>query len=138
MIISWKQGGDPVSELSVIEQAGGGLYRFAMDLGLDPNDRYVLGANGFRIENPMCYTTQGIARLLVRHGPLWVATNAPEPHIRVITGMNGQTVRINDPAPQGIGKKAIMEFNEFFGAMESLGATELNQPSPVYVAYLKA
>lgn len=68
-------------------------------------------------------------------GPRWVATWAPGPHIRVVTGMNGTTLSINDPWPVGQGDRYACSF-DVFGTMEELGGRELNQPSPVYVAHL--
>jgi hypothetical protein len=51
--------------------------------------------------------------------------------------MNGGTLFINDPWPVDIGSQYSRSFTQFFGAMENLGARELSQPSPVYVAWLR-
>jgi hypothetical protein len=78
-----------------------------------------------------------VHRLLERNGPLWAASWAPGPHIRVITGLDSGTLYINDPAPVGAGAQYENRFNDFFGAMEDLGARERDQPWPVYLAYLR-
>ena len=136
MILGWKQ--QMCIPDTVIAQNPGGLsYMTSYATGLDPNDRYILEANGFGIESPQCYTPAGIESLLQRKGPLWVATWAPGPHIRVVTGMSGTTLNINDPAPVNTGSKYTRSFANFFGAMENLGGRELSERSPVYVAYLR-
>ena len=50
--------------------------------------------------------------------------------------MSGNTLWINDPAPMNHGSQYTRAFSQFFGAMEELGASEMNEPNPVYVAYL--
>jgi ABC-type bacteriocin/lantibiotic exporter with double-glycine peptidase domain len=136
MILGWKNQQSIPDE--VIAQNPGGLsYMTSYTQGLDPNDRYILQANGFDVDPPQCYMPSAINDLLRAKGPLWVATWAPGPHIRVVTGMNGDNVSINDPAPVNGGSQYTMTFSRFFGAMENLGARELAQRAPVYVAYLK-
>ncbi|MGH8597994.1 MAG: papain-like cysteine protease family protein, partial [Gammaproteobacteria bacterium] len=68
--------------------------------------------------------------------PLWVASAAPAPHIRVVVGYNGSTFFINDPGPVNHGSQYTASFGDFFGAMETLGFRELKERSPVYVAWL--
>jgi ABC-type bacteriocin/lantibiotic exporter with double-glycine peptidase domain len=135
MILGWKYRMS-IPDESIARNPGGLSYMTSYAKGLDPNDKYILHRNGFRLEPPLCYTPKGILLLLRKHGPLWVATWAPGPHIRVVTGMKGNNVSINDPAPVNIGSKYSMSFSKFFGAMEKLGSREMKQPSPVYVAYL--
>ena len=55
----------------------------------------------------------------------------------MVTGILGNTVYINDPAPVGKGSQYTKSFAQFFGSMENLGAREQNQKAPVYVAYLR-
>jgi hypothetical protein len=68
---------------------------------------------------------------------LWVASAAPAPHIRVVSGIEGSLLHIKDPAPVNKGSSYARAFTLFFGKMEKLGEQENNQPNPVYVAYLK-
>jgi hypothetical protein len=89
------------------------------------------------MEAPMCYTPSLVHDRLEAQGPLWVASAVPSPHIRVIRGMEGGMLHVNDPAPVNHGRQYTRSFNLFFGRMEALGGQELNQPNPVYVAYLQ-
>ena len=135
MIVGWKRRMSIPDEI-IARNPGGINYMTSYLKGLDPNDKYILELHGFHIEPPQCYTRAAISSLLRNHGPLWVATWAPGPHIRVITGMVGDFLLINDPFPVGAGSKYTRRFKRFFGAMEALGARELQERSPVYVAYL--
>ncbi|MFQ5650918.1 MAG: papain-like cysteine protease family protein [bacterium] len=135
MILGWKNRACYADEM-IARNPGGLNYMTSYANGLDPNDKHILRTNGFEVEPPMCYTVEGIEGLLRSHGPLWVATWAPGPHIRVVTGLNGNTLSINDPAPVNLGSTYSRPFSQFFGRMEALGAREMNEPSPVYVAYL--
>jgi len=136
MILGWKRGMS-IPDTVIAKNPGGLNYMTSYAQGLDPNDKYILEANGFGIESPQCYTTEGINSLLTKKGPLWVATWAPGPHIRVVTGMVAVTLFVNDPAPVNVGSHYLRRFNDFFGAMEQLGMRELKEQSPVYVAYLR-
>ena len=136
MILKWKYG-DDYTDVMIADNPGGLSYMTSMTSGLDPNDKTILRENGFILDFPMCYTPELIDRMLLVHGPLWVATWAPGPHIRVVTGIMGNTVYINDPWPVGVGSIYSQPFDQFFGAMEELGSFEMSEPSPVYVAYLR-
>jgi papain like cysteine protease AvrRpt2 len=144
MILSWQNQAsfDP----GMIAANPGGLsYVPSLQSGLDPNDRYILERNGFSLEAPQCYAPSAIFDLLTSTGPLWVASlvalsgagPSPVPHIRVVTGMEGSRLFINDPWPVNRGASYTRLFGDFFGQMESLGARELSERSPVYVAYLE-
>jgi hypothetical protein len=65
-----------------------------------------------------------------------VASRAPKPRIRVVTGMSGQLLYIHDPGPVGAGSQYSGAFSRFFGAVEKLGEKELKQHGPIYVAYV--
>lgn len=135
MILGWKNQAsyDP----SRIATNQGGLnYEPSLQSGLDPNDRYILGRNGFRLEPAQCYMPQAIRALLERFGPLWLAGWAPGPHIRVVTGFDQGQIHINDPWPVNTGARYSRQFQVIFGQMESLGAREMGEPNPVYVAHL--
>lgn len=135
MILGWKNSAsfDPAM---IAANPGGLNYEPSLTTGLDPNDRYILEQNGFELEPPQCYMLSRIQQLIDSNGPLWVASAAPAPHIRVVTGYKGDQMYINDPAPVNRGSQYTSSFSRFFGAMEELGSQELSEPSPVYVAYL--
>ena len=137
MILSWKNSASFDPGL-IAANPGGVSYVPSLTNGLDPNDRYILERNGFAVEPPQCYLPSAIRGLLSDAGPLWVATWAPGPHIRVVTGMENANLSVNDPWPVNKGARYQRPFNTFFGRMENLGARELNEPNPVYVAYLKS
>ncbi|MCG8093853.1 MAG: hypothetical protein JAZ17_09540 [Candidatus Thiodiazotropha endolucinida] len=136
MILGWKRKMSIPDEI-IAKNFGGKNYMTSYANGLNPNDKHILHTNGFEIDAPQCYTINTIHNLLTQKGPLWVATWAPGPHIRVVTGLTGNTLFINDPAPVGRGSKYSRAFSRFFGAMENLGSRETHQHSPVYVAYLR-
>ncbi len=135
MILAWRDQAsyDP---LLIAQNAGGPSYLPSYSNGLDPNDSYILRRNGFEVLAPQCFTLGAIKSLLETYGPLWVATWAPGPHIRVVRGLINRAVYINDPAPVNRGSRYTQSFRTFFGAMEELGARELSQPAPIYVAHL--
>lgn len=145
MILGWKNQAcfDPGL---IASNPGGPSYVPSLTNGLDPNDRYILERNGFELEAPSCYLPSGIRSLLDTYGPLWLAglvrlsgVANPVPHIRVVTGFDQGRVYVNDPWPVGRGARQIRSFNQVFvGQMEALGADELKEPSPVYVAHLAA
>lgn len=137
MILGWKDQAcfDP----QLIAANNGGLnYMPSFVRGLDPNDRHILERNGFLLDAPQCYMLTSVQALIDSHGPLWVASAAPAPHIRVVTGYDGQNLYINDPGPVNSGSRYVASFRSFFGQMETLGAQELKQKAPVYVAYLSS
>jgi hypothetical protein len=136
MILGWKEQAsfDPTR---IAANPGGLNYMPSLVNGLDPNDSYILEQNGFSLERPMCYTRERIEGLLTDYGPLWVAGAVPTPHIRVVTGLDGGQVLVNDPAPVSVGKRYRRHIESFFGQMETLGRQELAHPTPVYVAHLR-
>jgi len=135
MILSWKNQAS-FSPAMIAFNPGGMNYTPSLASGLDPNDRYILERNGFALEPPQCYMLSAVQNLIDDHGPLWVASAVPSPHIRVVTGYQGGALYINDPWPVNQGRRYTRSFETFFGEMESLGADELGEPAPVYVAYL--
>jgi hypothetical protein len=134
MILSWKNQAS-FDQSMIAANPGGPSYLPSMAGGLDPNDRYILQRNGFVLDAPQCYTMSLIKSMLEANGPLWVAGAAPAPHIRVVTGYEGELLHINDPGPVNRGSQYAWSFTRFFGEMENLGAQELGEPNPVYVAY---
>lgn len=135
MILGWRDNAS-YSDALLAANYGGTNYAPMMLSGLDPNDRYILQRNGFTLEAPQCYTLRGVKQLLQHYGPLWVATAAPSPHIRVVTGIDGHFVLVNDPAPVGSGSSYRVSFEHFFGQMETLGSQEIKEKNPVYLAHL--
>ena len=136
MILAWRDQASYDPGL-IARNPGGVNYMPSMQQGLDPNDTYILKVNGFEPLAPQCFEPEAISHLLLTYGPLWVASWAPGPHIRVVTGLAGDQVYINDPAPVNKGSQYILPFNTFFGAMEDLGQRESAQAAPVYVARLR-
>lgn len=136
MIMSWNNQAsyDPQT---IARNPGGTNYMPSFRNGLDPNDRYILERNGFTLEYPQCYTLQAVQSLLRYAGPLWFASLAPAPHIRVIRGFQGDQLVVNDPGPVNRGSQYNRSYTSLFGQMEALGASELTQASPVYVAYME-
>ncbi|HET9646252.1 MAG TPA: papain-like cysteine protease family protein [Burkholderiaceae bacterium] len=140
MILSWKNQAsfDPAN---IAANSGGPSYVPQLASGLDPNDRYILERNGFVVEPPQCYSLTAV-QAMIDNGPLWVASYAPlpplgnGPHIRVVTGYEGGRLYVNDPWPVNRGARYTRSFSNFFGQMETLGAREMKEPSPVYVAYV--
>jgi len=135
MILAWKNQASYDPRL-IAANNGGSSYMPAFVNGLDPNDHYILRRNGFAMDAPQCYSLAAVTALLDARGPLWLASAAPEPHIRVVTGYRGQQLMVNDPAPVGSGSRYAAAFQDLFGQMETLGARERIEPTPVYVAYL--
>ena len=135
MILGWRNR-QSVSQRAIASNFGGPSYMPQLTSGLNPNDRYILERNGFTLDAPMCYSPSLIESMLDSYGPLWVASAVPSAHIRVVTGLDNGVLYINDPWPVSRGAKYTRSFSQFFGAMETLGAVEVGQPSPIYVAYL--
>jgi len=137
MILGWRDQMCIPDEV-IARNPGGTSYMTSMTTGLDPNDVYILNRNGFEIVPAQCYgSTAPIIQLLSTYGPLWVATWAPGPHIRVVRGLVGETVHICDPAPVNQGSQYTMSFRNFFGAMENLASREMRERSPAYIARLR-
>jgi hypothetical protein len=90
-------------------------------------------------ESPVCYTVQGFADLL-RRGPLWIASDVGEAHVRVVHGISGDgtpdgtQVFINDPWPVNSGASYTRTFRTLAQEMEGLGEDELSFARPIYVA----
>lgn len=148
MILGWRDSAS-YSDTGIATDFGGLSYLPQMKTGLDPNDIYILRRYGFDTEAPQCYLPNAVYMLLSQYGPLWLASSVPGAHIRVITGMDDgysetSTVYINDPWEKGMqvfqssnkGAQYSMTFGDLMSQYERLGASELNQPLPVYVAHL--
>lgn len=118
--------------------------------GLPPNDREVMNLWGFVPEPPQTYTVDAFADLLRNYGPLWVASAEPGPHIRVVTGIQGDgtpdgtLLYINDPWEQGMtifrpnnrGSQYTETYRQFVEKQSTLGGQEINLNAPIYVAHL--
>ncbi len=112
--------------------------------GLSPDDTTMFSYWGLVKEYPACYTVQGFRNLL-QHGPLWVASEEPGPHIRVVSGISGDgtpdgtLVHINDPWEKGMtafvstnrGSTYTETYTEFMRRRESLGLTEIKIPGAI-------
>jgi hypothetical protein len=119
----------------------------SLQTGLDPNATRSLRHWGFRTLPPMTYTEEGFARTVRMYGPLWVACDVrfpgasrSSPHIRVVTDVRDlqspMMLKVNDPGPVGMGSAYEESYTEFVRKNEMLGAEELREPSPIYIAYL--
>ncbi len=113
MILGWKHQAS-YSDQMIAQNPGGLNYMTSYHSGLDPNDRYILRRNGFTVDNPMCYLPATINSRLTTYGPLWVATWAPGPHIRVVTGMIGDMLMIADPAPLSHRSQTTASDDDYF------------------------
>jgi hypothetical protein len=110
MILSWKEKKSYYTPDLIAKECG---YTQNREAGLAPNDTGPLTYWGFKWLAPQSLTIDGLYRLLMVKGPLWVATKSPfpppngplVPHIRVVTGMKPHAdahrtiIYINDPAP---------------------------------------
>jgi hypothetical protein len=150
MIVAWKRR-ISIDPFMVATNPGGISYLQQFHhAGLNPNDTTILRRWGFVVEAPQSYTVAGFADLLHRYGPLWVAAAVPGPHIRVVTGFqpatpeNNSIVAINDPwevgmqafRPNNRGSRYTRSYLRFTREVSRLGRSELDEPSPVYVAHL--
>jgi hypothetical protein len=149
MLVAWKQqiSIDPVL---IASNPGGISYLTQFQTGLDPNDKTILRRWGLVAEAPQSYSPSGFADLLLRYGPLWVASSVPGPHIRVVTGFQpaasevNSVVAINDPWETGMlafrwpnrGSSYTRTYLRFTNEVTRLARSEMNQPAPVYVAHL--
>ncbi|MFW5774738.1 MAG: papain-like cysteine protease family protein [Chitinivibrionales bacterium] len=137
----WKQYGEP-------DSCSGGLH---------PEDTKMLTSWGLVSEAPTSYTVAGFKQLLLDYGPLWVAAATPGPHIRVVTGIQGDGspdgthVSINDPWEKGMkdfrgpddprpnrGSQYTESYREFVRKQSELGEREMAVNAPIYVAHLPA
>ncbi len=146
MIVGWR---DQMSiDPSEIARATG--YWAQYQSGLHPEDTRVMNVWGFTPEAPQSYTIQGFADLLRNYGPLWVASAEPGPHIRVVTGIQGDgtpdgtRLFINDPWEQGMtvfregnrGSQYTETYRQFIQKQETLARREMSYDAPIYVAHL--
>ena len=144
MLVGWreKMSIDP----SEIARATGYWAQYAA--GLNAEDVKMFKVWGLTPEAAQSYTVQGFADLLKKHGPLWVASAEPGPHIRVVTGMvgdgtaTGTLVYINDPWEQGMtsfkpsnrGSRYTETYQRFVEKQETLGRQEIKLQG-IYVAH---
>ncbi len=144
MLVSWR---DRISvDPSEIARANGYWAQYAA--GLHPEDVGMFNTWRLKPEPAQSYTVAGFADLLRRHGPLWVASAEPGPHIRVVTGMvgdgtpGGTLVHINDPWEQGMaafrtpnaGSRYTETYQRFIEKQEQLARRE-SRLQGIYVAH---
>ncbi len=140
MICRWRRGAEAglLDDDGVADVAN---YRAALATGLMPNDTHPLSVWEFKWDYPQSYSLDGIRSLLQVHGPLWFAADVQAgagvaPHIRVITGVEGDDVLINDPGPVGRGSQYRSRYGAVANQNTDLGAAELNWNRPIYMAYM--
>jgi papain like cysteine protease AvrRpt2 len=144
MLVAWR---DRISiDPSQIAQAAGYWAQYAA--GLHPEDTQMFKVWRLKPETAQTYTVEGFADLLRTHGPLWVASAEPGPHIRVVTGMvgdgtpTGTLVHINDPWAQGMkvfslpnaGSQYTETYQKFVEKQGTLGHQE-RALQGIYVAH---
>jgi len=144
MVVGWR---DHISvDPSEIARATGYWAQYAS--GLDAEDTNMFSVWRLKAEAAQTYTVAGFADLLKRHGPLWVASAEPGPHIRVVTGMvgdgtpTGTLVHVNDPWESGMtsfrlpnrGSQYTESYQRFVEKQESLGRQEIRKQG-IYVAH---
>ena len=136
MMVGWRDG-TPITQEAVCDRAGP-TYRALFDTNTPltgPQLRGLLSALGMRIEPGLCYTVDGFANLMRRHGPLWVhgdrdMTQNQLAHAYVATGIHGDgtptgtMVSLNDPLNAAPHTEA---FGTFMARMEA--------PDPVSVGF---
>ncbi len=117
--------------------------------GLMPDDDRPLRHWGFAMEPAQTYTETGIAAMVQRYGPLWIACDVrtpgysrASPHIRVIRGVRDMqtpfALVFNDPWPVGFGEQYDETYAETVRKNELLGSGEMGYAAPIYVAYLRS
>ena len=144
MLVGWR---DQMSiDPSEIARATGYWAQYAN--GLHPEDVTMFKVWRLTPEAAQTYTVLGFADLLKKHGPLWVASAEPGPHIRVVTGMvgdgtpTGTLVYINDPWEQGMasfrpgnrGSRYTETYQRFVEKQNELGRREITLQG-IYVAH---
>jgi N-acetylmuramoyl-L-alanine amidase len=87
--------------------------------GLIPDDVETLAAAwGLVIEPEASFEADGLRRLLIENGPLWVGEASPGLHVVVVAGLygdgtpDGTRVRIADPWPVGKGERYTLSLRE--------------------------
>lgn len=144
MLVGWR---DQMSiDPSEIARATGYWAQYAD--GLHPEDIRMFKVWRLTPEAAQTYTVPGFADLLKKHGPLWVASAEPGPHIRVVTGLvgdgtpTGTLVYINDPWEQGMqafrpgnrGSRYTETYQRFVEKQSELGRREITLQG-IYVAH---
>lgn len=146
MVVGWR---DQMSiDPSEIARSTG--YWAQYQQGLDPEDVRVINTWGLVPAPLQTHTVESFADMLRRYGPLWTAGAEPGPHIRVVTGIQGDgtpdgtNVFINDPWEQGMtsfrpsnrGSQYTETYRQFVEKQSTLAGREANYSAPIYVAHL--
>lgn len=146
MIVAWREG------YSVDPQQiamGTGEWASYTD-GLHPENASIFNVWGLAPEPQQSYSVTAFGKLLEMYGPLWVGAAAPGPHIRVVTGIYGDStpdgtyVLVNDPWQKGmstfslpnVGAQYTETYREFVLKTEGLASKEgAAFPRAIYVAH---
>jgi hypothetical protein len=144
MIVSWR---DRISvDPSEIARAGG--YWSQYRDGLAAEDTKMFGIWGLVPEEARSYTVEMFRELIETHGPLWVASAEPGPHVRVVSGIHGDgspdstMVEIADPWERGMttfrqpntGARYTETYRQFVEKQERLARSE-QKVQGIYVAH---
>ena len=140
MILSWKHQ-KMFTPAQVAQKVG---YEKMREQGLHPEDTKAFKDWGFTWLYPQSFMVAGFAELIRQHGPIWVATAVPTPHVRVVTGFEAHPdparalVYINDPGPVHKGSVYIETYETFSTKKNTLASKELlgDFPDALYTAYL--
>jgi hypothetical protein len=153
MIVSWKRG-ELVTPLQVAERSG---RVPALENGLPALASDVFSHWGMVTRAPVTFTPIGFLTMLRDYGPLWVAAQVSDPHVRVVTGYEYDAdawrgrVQLNDPREKGRkfrlgnrGSRYSETYLEFARNSERLGAADLRKEGypdeylyPVYFAHMR-
>jgi len=153
MLLWWRDGNN-VDPTQVADDLAYWVQFFNEDVGgLEKDDRFPFQYYGMKVEDPLCYTVEGMYNLLDDYGPLWVALDACYPddtcaHALVVTGMfgdgtpDGTILYINDPddgsgSYPNSGKQYNLTYSAFAAKLEQLGADDLmdSAPQDYYIAH---
>ncbi len=144
MLVAWR---DRVSvDPSQIARSIGYWAQYAA--GLHAEDTTMFRAWRLTPLPPQSWSISAFADLVKRHGPLWVASAEPGPHIRVVTGVvgdgspSGTLVHINDPWEQGMavfrmpnaGARYTETYQQFVDKQETLARQE-SRLQGIYIAH---
>ena len=138
MVVGWR---DQMSvDPSEVARAAGAWAQYQS--GLAAEDTSIFPVWGLEPETAQSYTVDAFYSLLDRFGPLWVAAAVPGPHIRVVTGLEGDgtpdgtTLYINDPWPVGQGAQYTETYTQFVARQETLARQEIKVQG-IYIAHAR-
>lgn len=135
MMVSWHEQSSFTIE-QVADRAGV-IYRQKVDKaggeGLYGDEKpQLLSALGMKSEVPQSYSIRDILNLLQKYGPLWVTTDEPGIHARIIIGIsgdgtpNGTYLRLMNPEPVKVGRIDSETFRNFAQKFDNVAFGDMN------------